>query len=190
MGNCGDLFCKSRNVGVLSLHSPGQQNCLNPSLFLKEPVVLSPCTALGKGIEIRFADGARLVCQASTELLPDPFGNPVQAIVLRCDNRQPGEWVGLEIDVTGRVDRVELGLRYCPAERLFPRVYYLNRGKTLYFDEPDRAAPERVGIMEFNVRKWRLDLATAGIIPERLWFAIQLPERPWFVAALTGIRRR
>lgn len=165
-------------------------NHLNPRLFTSEPVVLTAYTALGEGIEIRFAEGARLVCQASTELHLDHCGNPVQAIVLRCDNRQPGEWVGLEIDVTRQVDRVELGMRYCPAERLFPRVYYLNGGRTLYFDEPDRAAPERVGILQFNVRKWRSDLAEAGIIPERLWFAIQLPERPWFVAALTSLKRQ
>lgn len=175
---------------MLSVPLSDQPNLLNPRLFARGPVVLTSHTTLGEGIVVRFAEGARLVCQASTELLQDHYGKLVQAIVLRCDNRQHGEWFGLEIDVTRQVDSVELGMRYCPAERLFPRVYYLNRGKTRYFDEPDRAAPERVGIMRFNVRKWRLDLAHAGIIPERLWFAIQLPERPWFVAALTSLKRQ
>lgn len=168
---------------------PGQPNLLNPGLFSQDPALLTSGTALGEGFEIRFADGARLACKATTEVLPDPWGDPVPAIVLRCDNRQPGEWVGLEIDVTGQVDRVELGLRYCPAERLFPRVYYRHHGELRHFDEPDRAAPERVGLLQFNVRKWRSDLASAGITPERLWVAIQLPERPWFVAALTSLRR-
>lgn len=167
----------------------GPQSGLNPGRFSPTPEGIASGTALGEGIEIRFADGAQLACHATTEVLPDPWGDPVPAIVLRCDNRQPGEWVGLEIDVTGQVDRVELGLRYCPAERLFPRVYYRHRGEVRHFDEPDRAAPERVSLLQFDVRRWRRDLASAGITPERLWFALQLPERPWFVAALTSLRR-
>lgn len=168
---------------------PGQPSSLDPGLFRREPMTITSGTSLGKGIEIRFADGARLVCQASNELLKDPWGDQVPSIVLRCDNRQPGEWVGLEIDASRQADSVELGLRYCPAERLFPRVYYSKSGKIGHFDEPDRAAPERVGILKFNVKRWRSDLANAGIIPEQLWVSIQLPERPWFVAALTSLRR-
>ena len=93
------------------------------------------------------------------------------------------------VEVNGKVDRVELGLRFCPAERLFPRIYTKTQGVLRHFDEPDRPAPERFGLMQFDVRKWRTDLAAAGVTPDRLWFAVQLPERPWFVAALTSLRR-
>ena len=152
----------------------------------------SQCTSgtkLGDGIELRYADGAKLVCHASREMVTDVFGAQVPAILLRCENRRPGEWMGIEVEVSGKVERVELGLRFCPAERLFPRIYYEHRNELQHFDEPDRPAPERFGLMQFDVRKWRRNLSDRGFAPDRLWFAVQLPERPWFVAALTSMRR-
>jgi hypothetical protein len=164
-------------------------NSLAPDLFGTEPVVLTSGKKLGEGIELRFADRAQLSCHASQETITDAFGALVPAILLRCTNRRPGEWMGIEIDVSGKVDRAELGLRFCPAERLFPRIYYRHRDELGYFDEPDRAAPEKAGLMQFDVRGWRARLHGMGIVPERLWVALQLPERPWFVAALTSLRR-
>lgn len=164
-------------------------NALDPGLFSETPVALRSGAKLGDGIELRFPDNAALVCEANRETVTDVFGNLVPAIILRCDSRRQGEWMGIEVEVNGKVDRVELGLRFCPAERLFPRIYTKTRGELRHFDEPDRPAPERFGLMQFHVRKWRTDLAAAGVTPDRLWFAVQLPERPWFVAALTSLRR-
>lgn len=164
-------------------------NALDPGLFSETPVTLRSGAKLGDGIELRFPESAALLCQANRETVTDVFGNQVPAIVLRCDNRRPGEWMGIEVEVNGKVDRVELGLRFCPAERLFPRIYTKDKGELRHFDEPDRPAPERFGLMQFDVAKWRANLARNGVTPERLWFAVQLPERPWFVAALTSLRR-
>ena len=164
-------------------------NALDSGLFGETPVTLRSGAKLGDGIELRYADNAALVCQANRETVTDVFGAEVPAIILRCDHRRQGEWMGIEVEVNGKVDRVELGLRFCPAERLFPRIYTKTRGELRHFDEPDRPAPERFGLMQFDVRKWRAGLAENGVTPDRLWFAVQLPERPWFVAALTSLRR-
>jgi hypothetical protein len=171
---------------VLPVNRP---NALDPSLFSETPVTLRSGAKLGDGIELRFPDSAALICQANRETVTDVFGSTVPAIVLRCENRSPGEWMGIEVEVSGKVDRVDLGLRFCPAERLFPRIYTKHNGVLRHFDEPDRPAPERFGLMQFDVSKWRSELAASGVKPDRLWFAVQLPERPWFVAALTSLRR-
>jgi hypothetical protein len=171
----------------LTLSHP--RNFLLPDLFGPDPTPLTSGAKLGEGIELRFAEGAKLSCHACRELVTDVFGVVTPAIVLRCENRRPGEWMGIEIDLSGKVDRAELGLRFCPAERLFPRIYYRYRDALDHFDEPDRAAPEKAGLVRLDVRNWRAELQAKGIVPDQLWVALQLPERPWFVAALTSLRR-
>jgi hypothetical protein len=164
-------------------------NALDPGSYSETPVRLRSGASLGHGIELRFPDTATLTCEASCETVRDVYGATVPAIILRCDNRRPGEWMGIEVAVNPKVERVELGLRFCPAERLFPRIYTKTNGVLAHFDEADRPAPERFGLMQFDVRQWRADLGKRGATPDQLWFAVQLPERPWFVAALTSLRR-
>ena len=82
-----------------SLQTP--LNGLNPDLFGPDPIPLTSGKKLGDGIELRFADRAQLSCLATQETVLDVFGMVVPAIILRCDNRRQGEWMGIEIDVSG-----------------------------------------------------------------------------------------
>lgn len=149
--------------------------------IFKQPALLTPKTSyLGRDIRLAYDPNSQMRVTVKTV---NPQGKP--SLLIQSSNRQLEDWLGLEIDVPEKCRTIDIHMRYAPAERIFPRIYFKRNKARGYVDEPDRGAPSRFGTLRFDPKSWYNLAGTNQIKDCRL--SLLFPASEWFVLELQEI---